>query len=108
MPQTSPRQRKTTGRDEFKHGALRIGRGGRGGRVKRRKQAIAIALSEAGASKYQSKGENKRMFAKAKRKESHGEKQEHEGKSWVGARGRRESTPEMGGKNGRKADTHVA
>jgi hypothetical protein len=30
-----------------KHGTLRRGRGGRGGRVKSRKQAIAIGLSEA-------------------------------------------------------------
>jgi hypothetical protein len=30
-----------------KHGTLRSGRGGRGGKVKSRKQAIAIGLSEA-------------------------------------------------------------
>jgi hypothetical protein len=30
-----------------KHGTLRSGKGGRGGRVKSRKQAIAIGLSEA-------------------------------------------------------------
>jgi len=30
-----------------KHGALRSGKGGRGGRVTSRKQAIAIGLSEA-------------------------------------------------------------
>ncbi len=46
---TSPRQRRTTGRvmHEFKHGELKSGRGGKGGKVKSRKQAIAIALSEA-------------------------------------------------------------
>ena len=32
---------------EFKRGTLRSGKGGRGGRVKSRKQAIAIGLSEA-------------------------------------------------------------
>lgn len=32
---------------KFKRGKLRSGKGGRGGRVKSRKQAIAIALSEA-------------------------------------------------------------
>jgi hypothetical protein len=32
---------------KFKRGALRSGSGGRGGRVKSRKQAIAIGLSEA-------------------------------------------------------------
>lgn len=30
-----------------KHGTLRAGKGGKGGRVKSRKQAIAIGLSEA-------------------------------------------------------------
>lgn len=46
MPKTTLRQRKTTGRvmHEFKHGELRRGRGGK---VKSRKQAIAIGLSEA-------------------------------------------------------------
>jgi len=32
---------------KFKRGKLRSGRGGKGGRVKSRKQAIAIGLSEA-------------------------------------------------------------
>jgi Family of unknown function (DUF6496) len=32
---------------KFKRGKLKSGKGGRGGRVKSRKQAIAIALSEA-------------------------------------------------------------
>ena len=61
MPQTSPRQRKTTGRvmPEFKHGELRSGRGGKGGKVENRRQAIAIALKEAGASKYESKAKIK-------------------------------------------------
>lgn len=90
MPQTSPRQRKTTGRvmHEFKHGELKTGRGGEGGKVKSRRQAIAIALKEAGASKYESKWENKRNLAKAERKEARGEtyQQEREGKSHVGAR----------------------
>ena len=49
---TSPRQRKTVGRvlHEYKHGELKRSRGGRGGKVKSRRQAIAVALSEAGAS----------------------------------------------------------
>jgi hypothetical protein len=49
MPQSSPRQRKTEGRvmHEFKHGELKSGPGGKGGKVKSRKQAIAIGLSEA-------------------------------------------------------------
>lgn len=114
MPQILPRQRKTTGRvmHEFEHGELKSGPGGKGGKVKSRKQAIAIALSEAGASKYESKSENKENLKKSKRKEAHGEtaEQEREGKSHVGARGRRESSRAMGGrdattrtKRGRKA-----
>lgn len=103
MPQTSPRQRKTTGRvmHEFKHGELKSGRGGKGDKVKGRRQAIAIALKEAGASKYESEVENKRNLAKSERKEARGEtyQQEREGKSHVGASGRRESSRGMGGKD---------
>jgi hypothetical protein len=103
MPQTSPRQRKTTGRvmHEFKHGELKSGRGGKGGKVKNRRQAIAIALKEAGASKYENEGENKRNLAKSERKEARGEtyQQEREGTSHVGASGRRESSRGMGGRD---------
>ena len=35
---------------EYKHGELKSGRAGKGGKVKSRKQAVAIALSEARAS----------------------------------------------------------
>ena len=81
--------------------AWRARPGGRGGKVKSRRQAIAIALSESGASKYASKKQNKRSLAKNKHKEARGEtgQQEREGKSHVGARGRRESSRAMGGKN---------
>ena len=103
MPKESMSQRKTTGRvmHEFAHGELKSGRGGKGGKVKSRRQAIAIALKESGASKYASKSENKRNLAKSKRKEATGRtaEQEREGKSHVGARGRRESSRAMGGKN---------
>ena len=52
MPKPSPRQRKTMGRvmHEFKHGELKSGPGGKAGKVRSRRQAIAIALKEAGAS----------------------------------------------------------
>jgi hypothetical protein len=103
MAKSSPRQRKTAGRvmHEFKHGELKSGRGGKGGKVKSRKQAIAIALHESGASKYDSEKENKRALAKSKRKEARGAtgQQEKEGKSHVGAKGKRESSRAMGGKN---------
>ena len=106
MPKESMTQRKTTGRvmHEFAHGELKSGRGGKGGKVKSRKQAIAIALHEAGASKAESKSKNRRDLAKTKRKEATGRtaQQQKEGKSHVGARGRRESTRPMGGRNARK------
>lgn len=55
---------------EFKDGELESSRGGK---VKNRKQAVAIALSEAGASREQSPPENKRSLARAKAKERRGE-----------------------------------
>jgi hypothetical protein len=49
MASESSRQKRITGRvmHEFKHGELKSGRGGKGGKVKSRKQAIAIGLSKA-------------------------------------------------------------
>jgi hypothetical protein len=106
MAKTSPRQRKTVGRvmHEFAHGELKSGPEGKGGKVKSRRQAIAIALKEGGASKYESKTENKKNIAKSKSKEARGEtyQQEREGKSHVGARGRRESSRAVGGRNATK------
>src|SRR3954470_24015379 len=103
MPKSTSRQRRTEGRvmREFKHGELKSGRGGRAGKVKNRKQAIAIALSEAGASKYDSKRENRRNRTRTARKEARGQtaQQEREGKSRIGAKGQRESTRAEGGKN---------
>ena len=102
MAKPTPRQREIEGRvmHEFKHGELRSGRGGK---VKSRRQAIAIALNEAGASKYQSEGESKRNLRRSESKEARGEtgQQEREGKSHRGASGRRESSRAMGGKNAR-------
>ena len=102
MAQTSPRQRKTTGRvmHEFAHGELRSGPGGKGGKVKSRRQAIAIALKEAGASKFESPAKNRRNLKKTEGKEARGEtyQQETEGKSHVGARGRREISRAQGRK----------
>ena len=102
----SARQKRITGRvmHEFKHGELKSGRGGKGGPVKSRRQAIAIALEEAGASKYESKRRNKRNLRHTERKEAQGKtaQQEREGKSHIGASGERESTRSMGGANARK------
>src|SRR6516162_6499916 len=102
----SARQKRITGRvmHEFKHGELKSGPGGKGGPVKSRRQAIAIALEEAGASKYESDRRNRRNLDRTERKEAEGKtgQQEREGKAHIGAEGKRESTPAMGGKDARR------
>ncbi|MGH6888974.1 MAG: DUF6496 domain-containing protein [Rhizomicrobium sp.] len=109
MAKTTPRQRKTIGRvmHEYEHGELKSGRTGKAGKVKSRKQAIAIALNEAGASQYRSKVQNQTAERKSEWKEARGDtyQQEAEGKSHVGARARRESSPAMGGKNATRLKT---
>ena len=103
MAKATERQRRTEGRvmHEFKHGELKSGPDGKGGKVKSRNQAIAIALSEAGDSKFKSASENRKTRKKTTKKEARGNtaQQEKEGTSRVGARGKRESTRAMGGKN---------
>ena len=102
----SSRQKRITGRvmHEFKHGELKSGRGGKGGPVKSRRQAIAIALEEAGASKYESPKRNRRNLHRTEGKEAKGEtaQQEREGRSHVGADRKRESTKAMKGRNAKK------
>lgn len=68
----SKAQKNTIGRvmHEYKHGELPRGRGGK---VKSRKQAIAIALREAGASKYENPEKNRENLRKTKSAERHGE-----------------------------------
>jgi hypothetical protein len=68
----SKAQKNTIGRvmHEYKHGELSRGRGGK---VKSRKQAVAIALREAGASKYESPRKNRENLRKTKSAERHGE-----------------------------------
>ncbi len=82
---------------EAKHGELKSEPGGKGGKVKSRKQAIAIALHEAGESKYDTPSQRRRSAAKTRSKEAGGRtgQQEREDKSHVGARGAKESTPAM-------------
>jgi hypothetical protein len=86
---------------EFKHGELKSGRGRKGGKIRSRRQAIAIALEEAGASKYES---DRRNLRRTETKEAKGRtaQQEREGKSHVGAYRKRESTRAMAGRNARK------
>lgn len=84
MPKESKGQKETVERvmHEFKHGELKSGQGGKGGKVKSKKQAIAIALHEAGASNQESPKKNKAALKKTKAKEAKGKtaQQEKEGK----------------------------
>lgn len=67
----SKEQKETVERvmHEFKHGELKTSRGRK---VKNPKQAIAIGLHEAGASKYESKEENQENLKRTKRRERRG------------------------------------
>ena len=56
---------------EFKHGELRSGTSGQ--KVKSRKQAVAIALSEAGASNQHTPKENEEHLRRTKAKERRGD-----------------------------------
>ena len=69
-----PEQQATVRRvmHEYKHGELERSQGGKGGKVRNRKQAIAIALSEAGSSNRQSPQENRRRLRQSKQKERTG------------------------------------
>jgi uncharacterized protein DUF6496 len=69
----SPAQRETVKRvmHEYKHGELKSGGGGR--KVKNPRQAVAIALQEAGASKNESPRKNRENLRRTKAKERRGE-----------------------------------
>lgn len=73
MSKQSKAQKGTVERvmHEFKHGELRIR--GSGPKVKNPKQAIAIALHEAGASNQESPAQNRHALRKTKAKERKGE-----------------------------------
>jgi Family of unknown function (DUF6496) len=70
--QQSKPQKETVERvmHEFKHGELKTSRGRK---VKNPKQAIAIGLHEAGASKYESPEKNRQNLKRTKARERHGE-----------------------------------
>lgn len=86
--QQSPAQQKTVERvmHEYKHGELKTARGSR--KVKNPKQAVAIALHEAGASKYESPRKNAQNLRRTKAKERRGETYRDEAE---GRRGRSRS-----------------
>jgi hypothetical protein len=71
MAKESPAQQEVIDRvmHEYKHGELKSGSGAK---VKNAKQAIAIGLSEAGASDRQSPAENRNRLAETKRRERGG------------------------------------
>ena len=81
MPKPSPRQRKTMGRvmHEFKHGELETRAGEK---VKSRKQAVAIGMSESGSSNQDDKKTNEHNYRGTKAKEGAGKtaQQEKEGR----------------------------
>ena len=81
-------QKETVGRvmHEFKHGELRSG--GSGKKVKNPRQAVAIALSEAGASNQQSPKKNAQNFRRTKAKEARGETAQAEAEGNGGSRSR--------------------
>lgn len=89
-PKETQSQKDTIGRvmHEFKHNELTAGGGAK--KVRNPKQAVAIALSEAGASNRQSPEENERHLRRTKAKERRGEtaQAETEGRH---PRGRRRS-----------------
>jgi hypothetical protein len=71
--QQSPAQKETVSRvmHEFKHGELRIR--GNGPKVKNSKQALAIALHEAGTTNQETAKTNRKNLQKTKTKERKGE-----------------------------------
>ncbi|MFZ0337446.1 MAG: DUF6496 domain-containing protein, partial [Terracidiphilus sp.] len=81
----TPEQQATVRRvmHEFKHGELPSSRGGK---VKNPRQAIAIALSEAGTSNQQSSGQNSKQLRRSKQKERSGRtaQAEKEGRTAAG------------------------
>ena len=74
MAKETPAQKATVERvmHEFKHGELKTA-GGKGPTVKNPKQAIAIALHEAGATNQASPAKNRKNLARTKSKERRGE-----------------------------------
>lgn len=96
--QQSKAQKQTVARvmHEYKHGELKIR--GSGPKVKSRRQAVAIALREAGASRQQSPKKNRESLRKTKAKERRGEtaQAEREGKA-AQKRTQRRATQRRGG-----------
>ncbi len=99
MAKQTKAQKETVERvmHEFKHGELRMR--GSGPKVKNPKQAIAIALHEAGASNQESPAKNKENLRKTKAKERKGETARDVAESSAGRKG--------GGRKGSKLGAGV-
>jgi hypothetical protein len=99
----TPTQRETIERvmHEFKHGELKTAAGKR--KVKNPKQAVAIALHEAGASKYESGDENKRNLRRTKDRERRGETYRDEAE---GRKGRSRSAKSGSGNGKTRAELY--
>lgn len=93
----SPKQREIVGRvmHEFKHGGLESSSGRK---VKNPRQAIAIALHEAGASRDETPAGNRRNLARAQAKERKAEA------GRKGGAGKRASSARTGGGRGAGGD----
>jgi hypothetical protein len=98
MAPESEAQKETVGRvmHEFKHGELRMR--GSGPKVRNRKQAIAIALHEAGATREESPAKNRANLKRTKAKERRGEtaEAEKEGKKAQDRTMRKAASPRRG------------
>src|SRR5690242_16272527 len=103
MAKQSPGQRRTVGRvmHEYKHGELESSRGGK---VKSRRQAVAIALSESGSSRNQSRSQNRRQRARTKTKERRGQtaQQQKEGRRAMSRRSAGPTRAELYGQAARR------
>ena len=97
----SKEQKETVERvmHEFKHGELRIR--GSGPKVKNPKQAVAIALHEAGASNQESPKRNRENLRRTKAKERRGETAQARAEGKKSARHR-----SRGGTSGTRADLY--
>jgi len=95
MAKESKAQQETVGRvmHEFKHGELKRGRGGK---VKNPRQAIAVALNEAGASKFKSPKKNRQSLARTKAKERRGQTAQQQKEGRMGASRSRRATTSRG------------
>ena len=74
MAKETPAQKRTIDRvmHEYMEGELKSGPDGKAGKVKSRKQAVAIALNEAGASNRKTPAQNRKSAAKTKSQEARG------------------------------------